>query len=66
MLRIRKVISYVVDKLNLTKIPKTNKASNVSLSELNSTSIDGVKAENWIEILCNDEVKKKKKKKKIK
>ncbi|KAG4092545.1 WD40 repeat-like protein [Neocallimastix lanati (nom. inval.)] len=56
MLRIRKVISYVVDKLNLTKIPKTNKASNVSLSELNSTSIDGVKAENWIEILCNDEV----------
>jgi len=58
MLRIRKVISYVVDKLNLSKTspPKVNKASSASLSDLNTSNADGIKAENWIEILCNDEV----------
>jgi len=59
MLRIRKVISYVVDKLNLSKSSppsKVNKASSASLSDLNTSNVDGIKAENWIEILCNDEV----------
>jgi hypothetical protein len=56
MLRIRKVISYIVDKLNLSKTPKINKASSLSLSDLITSSIDGIKAENWIEVLCNNEV----------
>ncbi|OUM65273.1 hypothetical protein PIROE2DRAFT_69119 [Piromyces sp. E2] len=58
MLRVRKIISYVVDKLNLSKSSqsKVNKASSISLSDLNTANVDGIKAENWIEILCNDEV----------
>ncbi|ORX45759.1 WD40 repeat-like protein [Piromyces finnis] len=58
MLRIRKVITYVVDKLNLSKttLSKANRASSVSLSEINTSNTGGIKAENWIEILCNEEV----------
>ncbi len=59
MLRIRKILVFVVEKLNLNKTqqPKSNKASSLSLSDLNG-NVDGIKVENWIEILCNDEVRK--------